>query len=80
MQKDLTLNPPPADEVYRTLNLDRWRSGLSAFDGTNPVHVYTDIREPNVWIYSVELVKGIPSCVIRKNGVIVSNYTTEHLK
>jgi hypothetical protein len=76
MQKD----PPPAGEVYRTLNLDRWRSKLSSFDGTNPVHVYTYIREPNVWTYSLELVNGIPNCVIRKNRVIVSNYTTEHLK
>ena len=80
MQPDLPPNPPPAGEVYRTLNLDRWRSKLSVFDGTKPVHVYTYIREPNVWTYSIELVDGIPNCVIRKNDVIVSNYTTDHLK
>lgn len=80
MQHAMPPNPPPADEVYRTLNFDRWRSGLSLFDGTNPVHVYTHNREPNVWTYSIELVNGIPNCVIRKNGFIVSNYTTDHLK
>jgi hypothetical protein len=80
MQDDLPPNPPPAVEVYRTLNLDRWRVALQSFDGTNPVHVYTYVREPNIWVYSVELVNGVPNCVIRKNGFIVSNYTTEHLK
>ena len=80
MQHDLPPNPPPAAEVYRTLNLDRWRVALQSFDGLNPVHVYTYVREPTVWMYSVERVNGIPSCVIRKNGLIVSNYTTEHLK
>lgn len=80
MQSDLPPNPPPAEEVYRTLNLDRWRSGLLSFDGTNPVHIYTHVREPDIWRYSIELVNGVPNCVIRKNSVIVSNYTTEHLK
>jgi hypothetical protein len=80
MEHDLPPNPSPAEEVYRTLNLDRWRVALQSFDGTNSVHVYTYVREPNVWTYSIEVVNGVPNCVIRKNGFIVSNYTTEHLK
>ena len=80
MQHELPLNPPPAGEVYRTLNVDRWRGGLSSFDGTNPVHVYTHVVKSDVWIYSIELVNGVPNCVIRKNGFIISNYTTNHLK
>jgi hypothetical protein len=80
MQNTLLPPPPPGQEVYRTLNLDRWRVALSMFDGTNPLHVYSYIREPDVWTYSLELVDGIPNCVIRKNNVIVSKYTTDHLK
>lgn len=64
--------------LHRTLGDEKWRLAIMLFDGKNPLIVSTNISEPDIWTFYVELYNDKPSCVTRKNGVIVNISATSH--
>ena len=61
---------PPNLPLVRTIQYTLWESGISLFDGTNPVYVHSTQRDKDYWSYYIELIEGKPMCVTRLNGVI----------
>ena len=65
------LPPPPRPiPIVRSIQCSLWESGISLFDGINPIFVHSTRKGTEYWSFHIELHEEKPMCVTRLNGVI----------
>ncbi len=68
----LSLPPSKPKMLIRSIDIQSWLTGISMFDGINPVKVAKHKGNPSmVWLFTVERWGDEISCVTRLNGVVV---------